>query len=106
MERFNFVVLENLAIEDLLYWALDVALNENWSRNRKYHCVGNLALLRKPVLDWAWLGRSKGSMRGRLKRAGWNGCLAIVLFQFTEVRMRWPGWSRACYNFQGFTPPG
>ena len=58
---------------------LDVVFNEDQSRNRKDNCPDNLALLEP----------SKGSMRGKLKRAGWdNSYLATLLSQFTKIQMR------------------
>ena len=68
---------------------LDVVFNEYQSRNRKDHCAENLALLRKLALNLARLEPSKGSMRGKLKRAGWdNDYLVIILSQFTKIQMR------------------
>ena len=88
-ERFNAIVREHWGIENRLHWMLDVVFNEDQSRNRKDHCPENLALMRKLALNLARLEPSKGSMRGKLKRAGWdNGYLAIVLSQFTKIQMR------------------
>ena len=88
-ERFNAIVREHWGIENRLHWMLDVVFNEDQSRNRKDHCPENLALLRKLALNLARLEPSKGSMRGKLKRAGWdNGYLAIILSQFTKIQMR------------------
>ena len=57
--------------------------------NRKDNSPGNLALLRKLALNLARLEPSKGSMRGKLKRAGWdNSYLATLLSQFTKIQMR------------------
>ena len=68
---------------------LDVVFNEDQSRNRKEHCPDNLALLRKLALNLARLEPSKGSIRGKLKRAGWgNDCLVTILSQFTKIQMR------------------
>ena len=68
---------------------LAVVFNEDQSRNRKDHCPGNLALLRKLALNLARLEPSKGSIRGKLKRSGWdNDYLVIILSQFTKIQMR------------------
>jgi len=49
----------------------------------------NLALLRKLALNLAKLEPSKGSMRGKLKRAGWdNAFLAQILTLFANLQMR------------------
>ena len=45
--------------------------------------------MRKLALNLAQMEPSKGSMRGKLKRAGWdNNYLAIMLSQFTKIQMR------------------
>ena len=68
---------------------LDVVFNEDQARNRKDHGPHNLALLRKLALNLAKLEPSKGSMRAKLKRAGWdNAFLASMLSQFNKVQMR------------------
>ena len=88
-ERFNAIAREHGGIENRLHWMLDVGFNEDQSRNRKYHCPGNLALLRNLALNLARLEASKWSMRGKLKRAGWdNGYLVIILSQFAKIQMR------------------
>ena len=46
-------------------------------------------LLRKLAMNLAWLEPSKGSMRGKLKRAGWdNAFLTTMLSQFANYFMR------------------
>ncbi len=88
-ERFNAIAREHWGIENRLHWMLDVVFNEDQSRNRKDHCPENLALMRKLALNLARLEPSKGSMRGKLKRAGWdNDYLIIILSQFTKIQMR------------------
>ena len=88
-ERFNHIVREHWGIENRLHWVLDVVFNEDQSRNRKDHCPDNLALLRKLALNLARLEPSKGSMRGKLKRAGWdNDYLVKILSQFTKIHMQ------------------
>ena len=88
-ERFNCIVREHWGIENSLHWVLDVVFNEDQSRNRRDNCPENLALLRKLALDLACMDPSKGSIRGKLKRAGWdNGFLATMLSQFTKIQMR------------------
>ena len=80
---------EHWSIENQMHWVLDVVFNEDQSRNRKDNCPDNLALLRKLALNLARSEPSNGSIRGKLKRAGWdNNYLAIILFQFTKIEMR------------------
>ena len=82
-ERFNYIVRGHWGIENRLHRAQDVACNEDQARNRKGHCAENLAL------NLARLEASKDSMRGKLKRAGWDdGFLISILSQFTKIHMR------------------
>lgn len=60
------------AIENALHWVLDVAMNEDNARNRTENGPENLATLRRIALNLARAEKSKGSMRGKIKRAGWN----------------------------------
>ena len=80
-ERFNYIVRGHWGIENRLHWVLDVTCHEDQARNRKGHCAENLALLRKLALNLVRLEASKGSVRGKLKRAGWDdGFLISILF--------------------------
>jgi predicted transposase YbfD/YdcC len=88
-ECFNAIVRSHWSIENQLHWVLDVVMDEDQARNRKNHGPENLALLRKLALNLAKLEPSKGSMRGKLKRAGWdNAFLGNLLAQFTSPQMR------------------
>jgi predicted transposase YbfD/YdcC len=88
-EDFNAAVRSHWAIENQLHWMLDVVMDEDQARNRKDNGPQNLALLRKLALNLAKLEPSKGSMRGKLKRAGWdNAFLAQILTQFAKFQMR------------------
>jgi predicted transposase YbfD/YdcC len=70
--RFGEVARGHWGIENSLHWVLDVTMNEDQSRNRKDHGPQNLALLRRWALNTCKLDGSKGSIKGKLKRAGWN----------------------------------
>ena len=88
-ERCNDIVQGHWGIENRLHWVLDVTCNEDQARNRKGYCAENLALLRKLALNLARLEPSKGSMRGKLKWAGWDDNFLInILSQFTKIHMR------------------
>ena len=87
--RFNDIVRSHWAIENSLHWVLDVTMNEDQMRNRLDHGPQNLAMLRHLALNLAKLEPSKGSMRGKLKRAGWDDrYLLELLAQFRRVEMR------------------
>jgi len=54
-ELFNQIVRSHRGIENQLHWCLDVVFNEDQARNQRGHCAENMALLRKVVLNLAWL---------------------------------------------------
>jgi predicted transposase YbfD/YdcC len=88
-ERLNAVVRAHWDIENGLHWALDVVMNEDQARNRKDHGPENLALLRRLALNLARLDPAKGSLRGKLKRAGWDDTfLARLLTQSASAQVR------------------
>ena len=88
-ERFSQVARQHWGVENSLHWVLDVTMNEDQSRNRKDHGPENLAMLRRLALNLARLEPFKGSMKGKLKRAGWDDqFLAQLLAQFAKSQMR------------------
>jgi predicted transposase YbfD/YdcC len=70
--RFATVARAHWGIENRLHWVLDVTMNEDQSRSRLDHGPQNLALLRRWAINACKLEGSKGSMKGKLKRAGWD----------------------------------
>jgi len=67
------IVREHWGIENRLHWTLDVVLDEDLARNRKDNAPANLAILRRLALNIARAHPdNKTSMRGKLKRAGWD----------------------------------
>ena len=88
-QRFTEVARAQWGIENGLHWVLDVTMNEDRKRNRKDHGPENIGLLRRLALNLAKLEGSKGSMKGKLKRAGWNDeFLGRLLAQFAKCHMR------------------
>ena len=88
-ERFLAIVRAHWGIENGLHWVLDVTMNEDGLRNRKDHGPENLALLRRLALNLATLEPSKASIKGKLKRAGWdNAYLVAVLAQAAKSQVR------------------
>ena len=85
-KQLGDVLRDYWGIENSLHWVLDVTINEDRTRNRKDNGPENLALLRRFALNLACLELSKGSMKGKLKRAGWNDqFLAQLLTQFAKT---------------------
>jgi predicted transposase YbfD/YdcC len=88
-ERFGEVARGHWGVENSLHWVLDVTMNEDQTRNRLDNGPQNLALLRRLALNLAKLEGSKGSMKGKLKKAGWNDAFLIsLLAQFGKTQMR------------------
>ena len=64
-------------------------MDEDQARSRKDHGPENLALLRRLALNLTELEPSRGSRRGKLKRAGWDErFLAALLAQLASPQMR------------------
>ena len=88
-QRFTDVAQAHWGVENGLHWVLDVTMNEDRTRHCKDHGPENIALLRRLALNLASVEGSKGSMKGKLKRAGWNdNFLASLLSQFNKIHMR------------------
>ena len=68
-------------IENSLFWVLDVTMNEDGSRIRKDEAPENMALLRRLALNLIKKAKPpKKSVRGSIKRAGWdNSFLEAIL---------------------------
>ena len=71
-ERFNEVVRSHWGVENRLHWRLDVIMNEDQDRNRMDNSPYNHAILRHMALNVFQKEGSKGSLRGKFKRAGWD----------------------------------
>ncbi len=79
-EAFARIIRSHWSIENSLHWVLDVTMKEDSARNRIDNGPENIALIRKWVLNIAKSEGSKGSIKGKLKRAGWdNAFLAKLL---------------------------
>ena len=71
-ERFNEVARSHWGVENQLHWRLDVVLNEDQDRTRMGNGPHNLAVLRHMALNIMQKDTSKGSLRGKFMRAGWD----------------------------------
>jgi predicted transposase YbfD/YdcC len=82
-ERFNEAVRSHWGVENSLHWRLDVVMNEDQDRNRLGHGPENLAILRHMAMNAMQKDTTKGSLRGKFKRAGWDEAyLARILALF------------------------
>ena len=71
-ERFNEIIRSHRDIENRLHWRPDVVMNEDQDRNRLENAPYNMAILRHMAINAMQSEGSKGSLRGKFKRAGWN----------------------------------
>jgi predicted transposase YbfD/YdcC len=78
-ERMLQVAKLHWTIENQLHWVLDVVLDEDASRSRKDNAPQNLALLRKLALNILRRHPEKGSIKGKIKRAGWDDAFLLSL---------------------------
>ena len=82
-ERLNEVARSHWGVENRLHWRLDVVMNEDQDRTRLGNGPQNLAVLRHMALNVMQKDTSKGSLRGKFRRAAWNdGYLARLLALF------------------------
>ena len=78
-ERLLEVARTHWTIENQLHWVLDVALGEDAARSRKDNAPQNLALLRKLALNLLRSHPDKVSIKGKIKKAGWDDQFLISL---------------------------
>jgi predicted transposase YbfD/YdcC len=71
-ERLNEVVRAHWGVENRLHWRLDVVMHEDQDRTRMGNGPHNLAVLRHMALNVMQKDTSKGSLRGKVMRAGWD----------------------------------
>ena len=71
-ERFAQIVRAHWAIENSLHWCLDVVMNEDQARSRMNNAPHNLAVLRHMALNVMQKDGGKVSLRGKIKKAGWD----------------------------------
>lgn len=84
--QFASAVRPHWAIENNLHWQLDVTFDEDKLRARIGYASQNLSILRRMVLNTLKLDNSKGSLKGKRKKAGWSSTylehLLTLLFNF------------------------
>ncbi len=71
-EALARVIRLHWSIENTLHWVLDVTFHEDASRVRTGHGAENLSLVRRLALSLLKQDDSKGSLKGKRLRAGWD----------------------------------
>jgi hypothetical protein len=70
-------------VENRLHWRLDVVMNEDQDRARLDNAPYNLGILRHMAINVMQKDTSKGSLRSKFKRAGWDDAyLSSLLARF------------------------
>lgn len=70
--RIPTAIRQHWSIENSLHWVLDVTFGEDNSRIRDRNACENLALLRKIAINLTQKSQTKGSVKGRRKKAAWD----------------------------------
>ena len=83
VKRFAAAVRGHWGIENSLHWTLDMTFREDESRIRKDHGPENFAILRRAALGLIKQDKSKGSVKKKRKRAGWNNDALLTIVQNT-----------------------
>jgi predicted transposase YbfD/YdcC len=78
-ERMLDVARTHWSIENQLHWVLDVAFDEDRVRSRKDNAPQNLALIRKLALNIIRHHPAKGSIKTKIKRAGWDDAFLLSM---------------------------
>ncbi len=78
-QRMLEVARTHWTIENQLHWVLDVAFDEDSARSRKDNAPNNLAIIRKLALNILRQNPDKGSIKGKIKRAGWDDAFLFHL---------------------------
>jgi predicted transposase YbfD/YdcC len=68
-------------IENGLHWCLDVSFREDQSRTRVGHAAANLAMLRRVALVLLKRAGTKGSIKTRRMKAGWDDDYLLKVLQ-------------------------
>jgi predicted transposase YbfD/YdcC len=81
VKRFAAAVRGHWGIENSLHWTLDMTFREDESRIRKDHGPENFAAIRRAALGLIKQDKSKGSVKQKRKRAGWNNDALLTIVQ-------------------------
>ena len=71
-ELFARCVRSHWEVENKVHWVLDVTFSEDACQVHERNAASNLSLLRKMTLNLLRRDSSKGSLKGKRKRAGWD----------------------------------
>lgn len=84
-EEFQSIVRAHWQIENNLHWVLDVSFSEDASLIHTPNAAENFSLLRKIALVLLKKDKTKGSLKGKRKRAGWNNDFLLSLLSLLNT---------------------
>jgi len=83
IERISQAIRGHWGVESM-HWLLDVEFKDDLSRYRTGHGAKNMAVVRRFALDLVRTTKTKGSIKTRRKRAGWNTDFLRQVLQITR----------------------
>ena len=78
------VIRAHWSIENQQHWTLDVLMDEDRARARKDNAAENLARLRRMALNLLRTDPEKTSLRGKMKKAGWQDTYLLHLLSHMQ----------------------
>ena len=80
-KKFAHAARQHWAIENKLHWVLDVTFKEDGNQTKNSRAAHNLAIMRRLALNTIRQDKSKGSLKTKMLRAGWNIDFRIKLLE-------------------------
>ena len=77
--RFCQAVRDHWHVENKLHWVLDVTFNEDGNQVKNSCSAQNLSMMRRLALNVIKQDKSKGSLKTKMLRAGWNKKFLVEL---------------------------
>jgi len=78
-EEFGRIIRLHWGIENSLHWVLDVTFKEDANREKTGHGPNNMGLLRRLIVSLLKQEESKGSLKSKRMRAGWNNDFLVKI---------------------------
>ncbi len=80
-QKFNHCIRTHWGVENSLHWTLDMVFGEDLQRKRNGKAAQNFALIQKIALNLIKRNSSKGSIKAKRLRAGWDNAFLIEILQ-------------------------
>jgi predicted transposase YbfD/YdcC len=78
-KKFCRAVRKHWYVENKLHWVLDVTFNEDGHQVKNSRAAQNLSMMRRLALNAVKQDKSKGSLKTKMLRAGWNKKFLVKL---------------------------